>query len=105
MLSFSKGFNNQNNINTNNYSQMGRKSVEQIREEMVKSKFEYMQNTKKEDKNTDLNKPYDINNPYNKNNPYNMNKESQEKIKTVDQVNNGSKAYDTFHAFNHMNKN
>lgn len=76
MLNFSKGFNNQQNVNTSKYSKMGRISPEEI----IQKKYE--------------------------NNLKNMNqqKKEEEKFKTVEQKNNGSDLYNKLNAYRNLNK-
>ena len=75
MLSFSKGFNNQQNVDTNQYKKTGRISPEEI----IQRKYE--------------------------NNMKNINNTKQVEMKTVEQKNNGANIYNQLNAYNHMNKN
>lgn len=79
MLSFSKGFNNQNNVDTNKYAKMGRFTPDEI----IQKRYE--------------------------NNMKNMNhsqeKQLQQQMQTSKQVNNGAKLYNQFNAYNrNLNK-
>ena len=71
MLKFSKGFNTNNNVNTDKYNKLGRISPEEI----IMKKYEY---------NNSLNK-----------------KEVKEEIKEIKQVNNGANLYNKLNAFKH----
>ena len=76
MLNFSKGFNNQQNVNTSKYSKMGRISPEEI----IQKRYE--------------------NNLKNINHP----KKEEEKFKTVEQKNNGLDLYNKLNAYRNLNK-
>lgn len=71
MLKFSKGFNTNNNVNTDKYNKLGRISPEEI----IMKKYEY---------NNSLNK-----------------REVKEEIKEIKQVNNGANLYNKLNAFKH----
>ncbi len=76
MLSFSKGFNNQNNVDTNKYAKMGRFTPDEI----IQKRYE--------------------NNMKNINQP-----QKQEKIETVKQINNGANLYNKLNTYNrNLNK-
>ena len=75
MLSFSKGFNNQNNVDTNKYAKMGRFTPEEI----IQKRYE--------------------------NNMQNMNQpKKQEPIKVAPQKNNGSELYNKLNMYRNINK-
>lgn len=75
MLSFSKGFNNQNATVNNNYSKMGRISPEEI----VQKRFQ------------------------NNMNNINTSKSSEEVKPQIEQKNNGALLYNKLSAFNRLN--
>ena len=77
MLSFSKGFNNQNSTVNNNYSKMGRVSPEEI----IQKRFENNMTNMKTPKPTEEVKPQ------------------------VEQKNMGAGLYNKLSAFSHMNNN
>ena len=75
MLNFSKGFNNQNNVNTNKYEKLGKITPEEIVQRRYENNLKSINESKK-----------------------------QEPIKTTEQVNNGSRLYNKLNAFRNINK-
>ena len=75
MLSFSKGINNQKNIDTNKYSKLGRTTPQEI----IQKKYENNMNN--------LNQP-----------------KKEEPMKTVEQRNNGAELYNKLNAYRNLNK-
>ena len=74
MLNFSKGYTNQNNVDTNKYAKLGRKTPEEIKMEMLRLKYQ------------NVNKP----------------KEKEEKV--TKQKNNGADLYNRLHIYRNIDK-
>ncbi len=79
MLNFSKGFNNQNNVNTSKYAKVGRVTPEEI----VQKRYEYNMKGINESRQKQL---------------------EQQQFKTVQQRNVGNDSFAKLNAFKNINK-
>ena len=107
MLSFSKGFNNQNNNTTNNYSKMGRISPEEIVQKRFENNMSNMNKLTNNNEAPNVNNTSNTNNTTNKNYISRFNTQPKEEVKpqVEQQRNNGAELFNKMSVFRHINNN